>query len=231
MSGLERQSRGDKDIQKATAIVYELCDGYAHPDTGTGLPGLLEQAWNPSTETLISRPPSSGDGSSHSKPGSRPPTRLDLWAHVQTTLDKAREEADDLGAYTNGADGEKALRRIPALMEATLQDCYQCEACQHSYDAETHACTVCHTPDGRFVRHRCDCRHRRLVKLLGYLRGTLLTALEFQEERKDLYQAQCPECGRTGKISVRPDQERVWCRHDDCDFDRTGALAILAVAA
>lgn len=220
----------DSDHRRAQSLVRELCDEFPHPDTGKALPGLLSQAWDAKPQTLTLRQPEASEGGQTGKPGSRPPTRLDLWAHVQRCLDWARTEADELGLYTNGADGEKALRKLPDLIWNTLDDCDDCDACLHPLDRETYRCTLCRDDKFQPVKHVCSCRHRKLCRSIAYYHSELRTALRFQEPKRDLRGAQCPECG-SRKISVRADDERIWCREEACDWERRGRFAIIAEAS
>lgn len=223
-------SRAEADIQRATSLVRELCSQFPHPQTGIGLPGLLAQAWNATPQTLTLRQPESSESPPMGKPGSRPPSRLDLWSHVQRCLDWAREEADQLGKYTNGADGEIALKHLPDLLWGTLEDCVDCEGCSHPFDQTTKYCTGCTDENGRPVKHRCVCRHRRVCKSIAWHHSELRTALLFQEPRRDLRDATCPDCGGT-KVSVRESEERIWCRDDTCSWERIGRWAIIAEAS
>lgn len=226
----ERRTRGEKDIDTATELVRELLDEFPDPETGVALAGLMTLAWDAHPHLLTTRQPQLNDGGHAGKPGSRPPTRLDLWAHVQNALDTSRQEADDLGSFTNGADGEIALRRLPDLLIRTLDDCFTCDACNHPYDQETKRCTVCRA-NGKPVKHVCECRHRAVVRALSWHHSELRTALQFQEPKSDRRDIVCPECGRAGKVSVRLEQQRIWCRHQDCGWERVGAFAVIAMAA
>jgi hypothetical protein len=198
----------DVDTARLQTLVYELVTRFQHPDTHTALPGLLALAWTPPLGLLASRQPS--EGGSSGRPGSRPPLRLDLLAHAESCLDQARELADDLGFYTNGADGLLALRRLPVLLEPTFVDCRSCDRCLLGHG-------------------NCGCRHRIVTHTIAVSHSTLRTALNFQPARIDWRGATCPECGRVGKLSVRG--EAVWCRHSDCSYARTGTFSILAAAS
>lgn len=195
----DQQNQAERDIDRCTKIVREL-------------PGLMARAWNADTTTLTQRQAAVDDSGSGSggKPGSRAPMRLDLMGHVQTTLDEARTLADDLGVFLAGDRGEEALQRLPALLEATLDDCRTCDRCL--------------TDQGV-----CACRHRTVTKRVGQLASTLRTALGDQEPRHDLQGGECPDCG-SGQVSVRG--TRVWCRADGCGFDRRGGdfgIGVLSV--
>lgn len=199
------------DLIRLTNVVGELLDSYTDPEN-TVRTGLLDQAWNANPLMLMAHA-TEQDESSHAKPGSRPPGRLDFYAHVQTIWDVSRELADDLGVFFATDLAEDALRRLPSLLEPTMRDCNACDRCQQRDWS------------------RCECRHRQVTRSMGYQHSALLTALGWQEERIDWKDVACPECERHGKISVRKMQQRVWCRWPDCDFYRKGSMAILAVAA
>jgi hypothetical protein len=90
----------DRDITRTGTLINDL------------LGGLLDQAWTATTDRLTARQQTDTDGSSGGKPGSRPPMRLDMLAHVQTTLDEARTLCcDELGTYLANDRCEEALRR------------------------------------------------------------------------------------------------------------------------
>lgn len=186
------------DYDRLLNFVRELTEVYPDPDSGIGRAGLMYQAWSADPLILTTKQPQASDGGHTGKPGSRPPCRLDLWAHVQSCLDVSRELADDLGARLPQGEGWEALLRLPALIMA--------------FDPE-------------------DVPRKRTVKRIGQQHSTLRTALGWQEPRADWPDVQCPECHRFKVISARVQQQRVWCRNDECEFHREGALAILAMAA
>lgn len=205
----------DRDIQRVTTLIAELWP-------------LLDQAWTASTDRLTARQQTDDNGSGGGKPGSRPPMRLDMLAHVQTTLDEARTLCcDELGSYLANDRCEEALRRIPGLLEATRQDCLTCLRCLHG--ERNGLCEAnCADDNGEVVKHVCDCRHRTVARTIGQLHSTLRTALGLQEPRHDLVDGVCPQC-QGGRVSTRG--ERVWCR--DCDFERSGAsfgIGVLSAA-
>jgi hypothetical protein len=208
----------DRDITRTGTLVADLTAGN----------GLLSQAWMASTDTLTARQQQDSDGGHGGKPGSRPPMRLDLLAHVQATLDEARTLCcDELGSYLANDRAEEALGRIPGLLEATRDDCDSCLRCQHG--ARDGLCAAnCADDNGEVVKHECDCRHRTVARKLGQLHSTLRTALGLQEPRHDLVDGVCPQC-QGGRVSTRG--QKVWCR--DCDFERSGAgfgIGLLAAA-
>jgi len=210
------QSPADADLSRLSGLIADLLDSWYDENENRNLTGLIAQAWHATPEMLTARKPSASDESSggYRKPGSRPPIRLDLMAHVETTLDEAREWAHDLGSFTNGAEGEKALRRLPALLEATLRDCDGCPKCQ-----------------GREKAKPCECRHRWVTKWAARRHSELATALGHWEPRADLQMAACPRCGRTSSLSVRREAQRVWCRGSGCGWSAEGTMAILAAAS
>lgn len=214
MSDQDEPTQAEKDLRRISNLVLELLDSFEEPDAFTTLDGLLTQAWNASPRMLTTKQPQASDGGHTGKPGSRAPVRLDLWAHAQSCWDMARVEADELGKFVNSQDSEIALRALPALLEATIDvDCRNCDRC--TYGGQS----------------RCTCRHRTVTRTVATHHSTLRTALGWQEPRIDWRDVPCPECKRVGRVSVRKEQERVWCRYDDCDFERTGTLSILAVAS
>ncbi len=220
------QSPADHDLSHLAGLVADLLDSWYDQGENQTRTGLIDQAWHASPETLMARKPSTVDENSggHCKPGSRPPIRLDLMAHVETTLDEAREHADALGAFFNSLDGEKALRRLPALLEATLTDCRDC-------------CRWCSVRD---VKVQCGCRHRQVTAWCGRRHAELCTALGYLEPAQRLQQARCPRCRKTNSMLARKgeldargtySQQRVWCTNAGCGWSADGSLAILAAAS
>lgn len=202
----------DRDITRTTNLIADL-------------PQLLRMAWTPDPDELTKRQQTDDNGGGGGKPGSRPPMRLDMLAHVQTTLDEARTLCcDELGSYLANDRAEEALRRIPGLLEATRQDCDNCLRCRHP--SKDGVCQQCHVAaalsdklQGEMsVVHACLCRHRTVARTIGQLHSTLRTALGLQEPRHDLVDGVCPQC-QGSRVSTRG--ERVWCR--DCPFERSGA--------
>jgi hypothetical protein len=184
------------DIARTAQMVGELVGDH----------GLLARAWGADTNTLTARQPSStggNGGGGHQKPGSRPPARLDLWSHVQTTLDEARTLcADELGTYLANDRAEEALRRLPALLEATLLDCADCLRCQHGTRKGLCARNCADGETGEVLAHDCACRHRIVARRVGQLHSTLRTALGLQQPRIDPRGWTCPACGAE-RMSVR----------------------------
>jgi hypothetical protein len=219
----------DRDITRTSSLIADLWP-------------LLDQAWTATTDQLTARQQQDDNGGGGGKPGSRPPMRLDMLAHVQTTLDEARTLCcDELGTYLANDRAEEALRRIPGLLEATRGDCATCDRCNHpSKNGDCEVCPpivdVIYGAAGRTtpervetpVRHECWCRHRTVARTIGQLHSTLRTALGLQEPRHDLVDGVCPQC-QGGRVSTRG--QKVWCR--DCDFERSGAsfgIGVLSAA-
>jgi hypothetical protein len=210
------------DIVRTAVMVDEL----------VGPDGLLNQAWTADTQTLTAKQPQADDAGGHGgKPGSRAPCRDDLWSHVQTTLDEARMLcADELGTYLANDRAEEALRRLPALLEATMLDCEDCLRCQHGTRSGLCARNCADQATGEVLAHDCACRHRTIARRVGQLHSTLRTALGLQEPRVDPHNWSCPKCGGH-QMSVRGD--RVWCRSDGCTFARVGerfGIGVLSAA-
>jgi hypothetical protein len=212
----DQRHPAEHDIYRAETVVRELLDEFPHPDTGHALPGLLNQAWNLSNAMLLSKGTQNNEGGGYRKPGSRPPSALllKLMADVQSCLDYAHQTAaDDLGCFVNSGEQITALRRIPALLEATVNDCTECERCYYGANSV------------------CTCRHRLIVRRLNKHYATLGADLLYWEHPVEKPLIDCPGCGRAGQVVIRKDQERMYCRYDDCDWHREGIFAILAVAS
>lgn len=213
----------DSDLDRTRILVAEL-------------PALLHRAWSEPAPTLASKQDDSGGGGG--KPGSRPPTRLDRWSHVQTTLDVARQLcADELDVYLASDRAAEALDRIPGLLEATDGDCAACLRCQHG--VVHNLCRVGCTEfivsltkgTGLWVEvaavHLCECRHGLITHQLARLHSTLRTALEMQPPKQDIHQGKCPQCA-SSRVAMR--DNRVWCLELRCDFERRNVSFGIGIA-
>lgn len=211
------------DLLAIGNFVSELLDDFPHPKTGKMLPGLLVQAWGSpilpvSHMTLLhSRSEEQGEKGGYRKPGSRPPSAnlLKLMAGVQSCLDTAHQiAADELGFFVNSSERETALRKLPILLGPTMdEDCFECHRCRWG------------------MKEICLCRHRTITRKIGKCYAALGADLQFWEHPVLKPQIVCPGCNRPGQIAIRKDQERMYCRYDDCDWHREGIFGIIALAS
>jgi hypothetical protein len=217
------QPNSHPDLLRLSNVVTDLLDWFTHPKTGKRLPGLLEQAWGSPTlpasrQTLLhSRTEDQGEKGGYRKPGSRPPSAnlLKLTAGVQSCLDRAHQlAADELGFFVNSSERETALRRLPMLVEVSLDyDCRTCSRCTWK------------------VQEPCTCRHRIVTRKIGQCHTSLGADLQFWEHPVPKPKIECPGCGRAGQIVIRKDEERMYCRYDGCDWRREGIFGIIALAS